>query len=128
MGARETLDQINGILTRMQMPFETRDDGWGYSVGVGSASVWITADAWGDATAVHLSGAMLEELELDDDDARARAHGAANRLNCSNYFARFCVYENTRTLSVEHDLLGEDLQASELVGALTAVGRAADRM
>src|SRR3954462_10923981 len=106
MGVQETLDQMAGILARLQIPYEARDDGWSYTVHQGVVPISLTAEAWGDATAVHLSAPVVEELDGDEGEL-AKTYATVNRLNCANYFARFCVYEDRRSVTAEYDLLGD---------------------
>lgn len=49
-----------------------------------------------------------------------------NRLNMASQFGRWVYYRDSRTVSVEYDLLGDHLQENELMTALAALARAAD--
>ena len=127
MGVQETLDQIGGVLTRLEIPYERRADGLGYVVNENTVAVYVSVGQWGDGTAVHFGASVVEELELTEPDSIAKAHAAANRLNRTRYFARFCVYEERGTIEIEYDLFGDDVQADELVRALISVAELADQ-
>jgi hypothetical protein len=122
----EKMDQIAGILTRQKIPFEETEDGSKYRVLAGSTAVFISAISYRDGTAVHLDAPVVVDFDMKEQIARAIL--AANELNIKSYFGKFTVYgEDARgTISVEMDVLGDDLQASELTNALMIVAGLAD--
>lgn len=124
MGAQEKLDQIAGILSRGEVPFQTREDGQEYRILFGSTAVMLSVSDDGDATAVHLKSPVVVKVDLDDEEIFGKAHMVANSLNRENYFVKFCVYDDY--LAAELDLLGDDLQGSELMNGLRTLAEAAD--
>lgn len=122
-------DQVAGILTRHEVPFSSREDGFEFGVYRGSAAVLINFNESGGVPVVNLGSPVLVDIELEGDTI-PKAHLMVNQLNCDSYFARFCLYANdgVGTIRLEHDLLGTDLQGSELMSALDHISGMADRL
>jgi hypothetical protein len=120
------MDQIAGILTRNEIPFQVDSDGAEYRVLFGSSAVFISVRAWAEGTVVHMRAPVIIGFELEPH--MGTAYFAVNDLNYELYFAKFCVLagEDRGSISVEHDLLGDDLQASELMNALELLAQLAD--
>jgi Putative bacterial sensory transduction regulator len=126
MGVQEKLDHIAGILTRQEVPFGTREDGAEFRVLYGSAAVLISVREMGDNTVVHLAAPAVIDIDFEKEDRYGKAHLAANQLNRETFFVKFCVYDES--LVAEYDLLGGELQASELMNALTLVAETVDNV
>src|SRR2546422_3549443 len=106
MGVQETVDQIGGVRTRLEIPSERLESGVGYVVNEAAVAVRVEVGQWGDGTAVHFTASVVEELDLSEPASIAKAQAAANRLNRTRYFAKFCVYEERKAIDVEYDLFG----------------------
>jgi hypothetical protein len=122
----EKMDQIAGILTRNEIPFVQNSDGSEYRVLYESTGVFISVRPFRDGTVVHLEAPVVVELDLNDKGGGA--FWEANQLNSKAYFGKFTVHsqDGRGTLCVELDVLGDDLQASELTNALMIVAELAD--
>lgn len=116
MGVQEKLDQITGIFARHDVPFGTSEDGTTLRVLYGSAAVFISVDELGKRSIVHLHSPVVVDLDMNDYDVVGNAMAAANGLNVDNYLAKFTV--GSDALHAELDLLGDDLQAQELMDGL----------
>src|SRR4051812_9354110 len=113
MGVQEKFDQIGGIFARHEVPFQTGSQGDEYRVLVGSTAIFITVLESGGSTAIHMRSPVVMGIDSDNDDTMGRAYVIVNDLNRSNYFAKFCLYDDV--IDAELDLFGDDLQASELM-------------
>lgn len=123
MATVETVaDQVAGILARNEIPFSEREDGLEYAVTRGSAVVFVT---FRDASVpiVSMSSPVLQDIDLEENIAAALI--CVNQLNCDQLFAKFCIYPDG-TLRLEHDLLGEELSAGDLVASLAHISKMAD--
>lgn len=87
-----------------------------------SAGVSIELASWGAQTLVQMSADVLTGI----DRPNRLAHREVNRMNVQSRFCRWVYYRDSRTISVEYDLLGDHLQENELMTALAVVARAAD--
>ena len=127
MGVQEKMDQIAGIFTRNEVPFAQAQDGSNYRVLYGSTAVFVAARTFKDGTVIHFDAPVVVDFDLAQNEGTASS--AVNRLNREVYFAKFVVHEGEGgrgTISVETDLLGDDLQSSELMNGLGLVAELAD--
>ena len=121
------MDQIAGIFTRNDVPFSRAQDGSDYRVLYGSTAVFVSARPFRDGTVVHFDAPVVVDFDLEQN--AAMAFSAVNNLNRDVYFAKFVVHEGEGgrgTISAETDLLGDDLQSSELITGLGVVADLAD--
>lgn len=127
MGVEEKMDQIAGIFTRNEVPFSSAQDGSDYRVLYGSTAVFVSARPYRDGTVIHCDAPVVIDFDLDQN--AGTAFFAVNDLNREVYFAKFVVHTTDGgrgTISAEVDLLGDDLQASELLNALSVAAELAD--
>lgn len=127
MPTAEKLDQVAEILESKHIPFQAGPDGE-LCLLRGSTAVYLDARPWGDGTLVHVRSPVVLGFPRE---CEVEAHMIANSLNRTTYFATFVVYEDigglTSRLEVEMDVLGEEMQPSELMNALGLVSGLADR-
>jgi len=89
--------------------------------------VEIDFDEWGRGrTMVRLRSHVLEGLDVLSEN-RLDVLEHINALNQSALFGRFYLDADRSTIVLEHELLGEDLNADELINALYAIGLVADQ-
>jgi hypothetical protein len=124
MGAQEKFDQVAGIFTRHEVPFGVSNDGTSLRVLSGSAAVLVSVVEFGSRSVIHLHSPVVVGLDMSDHDVVGKAFAAANALNRDKYLAKFSVYEGA--LVAELDLLGEDLQAQELMDGLVILAGIVD--
>ena len=81
----------------------------------------------GQGTVIHFDAPVV--LNFDLNEHAGTAFVAVNDMNRELYFAKFVVYageDGQGTISAEYDLLGDDLQGSELMNGLELVTGLAD--
>lgn len=123
------IDQVHGILAGERVRFMVGEDGRRFHVPVpqGSAAVDIDFEPWGRSqTLVRLRTRVLEEVDVDAKN-RLEVLEHVNSLNQSTLFGRFYLDADRSTIMLEHELLGTDLDASELINALYTMGLVADQ-
>src|SRR4051794_35551194 len=123
------IEQVHGILAGERVEFEVRDDGRAFHVPVpsGSAAVDIDFDRWGrDRTLMRLRACVLQDVEVDADN-RLEILEHLNALNQTAVFGRFYLDADRSTVVLAHELLGDELDADELLHALYTLGVVADQ-
>jgi hypothetical protein len=126
---KRVIEQVHGILARAEIRFALGDDRVTYLVPVpgGSAVVWIHFHPWGRAqTMISLRSEVLVDVEVTEEN-RLQVLEHLNALNQTSLFGRFHLDADRSTVILQHDLLGDELQAEELINALYTVGVLADQ-
>lgn len=123
MKPEQAFDLVAGMLVRLKVPFQTREDGMGHRVLAGSTAVYINFGEWEDDAVVSLGAPVLEELPTGGDDY-VKSVAYVNDLNCRVVFGKFCRYRDH--IRLEYELLAGNLQAEELMNALNSVAALAD--
>lgn len=129
MPDQRVIEQVHGILGRGEIRFVLSDDRGSYRVPVpgGSAVVLIDFHDWGRGqTMISLRSEVLVEVEVDEGN-RLEVLEHLNALNQGSLFGRFHLDADGTTVVLQHDLLGDKLQAEELINALYTVGLLADQ-
>jgi hypothetical protein len=124
MSKNAVVDQIAGIFARNEVPYGLNDEGR-YRVLRGSAAIFIDVRGDDGSTAVCFTAPMVEHLDLEGE-MYGKGLILVNDLNCRSMFGRYCLYTDDSLVMLEHEILGDDLQASELLGVLDSVSGAAD--
>ncbi len=121
MTTRHVRKQIIAILEANSLNWsETQTDGM--YLRFSSAGVSIELASWGVQTLIQISANVLTDITATGRAARREV----NRLNGESQFCRWVYYRESKTISVEYDLLGDHLQENELMTCLAALARAAD--
>ena len=115
MTTRASIEQVAGILVREGLRFQTHEDGDSYRLLFGEDAVFIHFESVGDHVRIALSSPALQDIDEDGAGA-AIALNELNRLNVEHRFVKWVFDEGTLIAGV--DLLGDDLQASELRNAV----------
>ncbi|MGI8729266.1 MAG: YbjN domain-containing protein [Solirubrobacteraceae bacterium] len=129
MKTSQVIEQVHGILARERITFTVGDDACGFHVPVpqGSAAVDIDFDTLGRGqSVVRLRAHVLEQVDVRPEN-RLEILEHLNALNQSALFGRFYLDADRTTIMLEHELLADDLDASELMNALFTVGLVADQ-
>lgn len=121
MTTRHVRKQIIAILEANSLSWSVTQTG-GMYLRFSSAGVSIELAPWGLQTLIQISADVLTDIAATGRLARREA----NRLNAESQFCRWVYYRESRTISVEYDLLGDHLQENELMTCLAALARAAD--
>ena len=126
MDVDASIQQVTGILVQEQLRYQISADGQTYRLLFGSAAVFIDFDAWqDDSVVITVHSPVLQDIDPESAGA-AQALNLLNELNRSFFFVKFTFRDGI--LIARYDLLGETLQAGELVNALYEVAGAADRL
>ena len=122
-------ERIASTTTRVERILNERfesflhDPHWGYHGAFGSARVFVTVRHTLEvSTAVIVSSPILSGVELTDALALELHAIAAER-----HYGRFAFAADRAELWFEHAVLGDDLDAEELLVAIDAVASVADR-
>jgi len=75
---------------------------------------------------ISLRSEVLVDVEVTEE-SRLQILEHLNALNQSSLFGRFYLDADRSTIVLRHDLLGDELQADELINALYTVGLLADQ-
>jgi hypothetical protein len=125
MDVDASIEQVAGILVREELKFQTAPDGAGYRLLFGSTAVFINFMTWREGVSIIVSAPILQDI----DPAAPGAAAALNRLNELNLNHRFIkfVFDDGALMAI-YDLLGDRLQATELLNAVYVVAAAADHL
>jgi hypothetical protein len=119
---RRVQQQVRSILDANSLPWTESANGDLY-LRFASASVAIEFAKWGEQTLIEISSHVVTNVE----GGTKRILVSINELNKTSNFGRWIYFIETRTISVEYDLLGDHLQENELMTGLAALARLADR-
>ena len=124
MDVEASIEQVAGILVREGLNFQTAKDGNSYRLLFGSAAVFINFREWdGDSVVITVHSPVLQDIDPGSPGA-ALALNRLNELNRRHFFVKFVFTKDT--LIVDYDLLGDRLQAPELLNAVYTVAAVAD--
>ena len=129
MSNQRIIQQVHGILAREDVRFALSADRESFLVPVphGSAAVLIDFHPWGRGqTMISLRSEVLVDVEVTEE-SRLQILEHLNAHNQSSLFGRFYLDADRSTIVLRHDLLGDELQADELINALYTVGLLADQ-
>jgi len=121
-----SIEQVAGILVREGLRYQISGDRRTYRLLFGSAAVFIDFDQWqDDGVVITVHSPVLQDIHAESPGA-AQALNLLNELNRSFFFVKFTFRDGI--LIARYDLLGDSLQAGELVNALYEIAGAADRL
>src|SRR3954451_5407772 len=121
-----SIEQVAGILVREGLRYQISGDRRTYRLLFGSAAVFIDFDQWqDDGVVITVHSPVLQDIHPESAGA-AQALNLLNDLNRSFFFVKFTFRDGI--LIARYDLLGETLQAGELINALFEIAGAADRL
>jgi hypothetical protein len=121
-----SIEQVAGILLREDFKFDTSEDGRSYRLLFGTAGVFIHFTVWNETSvAIKVHSPVVQDIDPESPGG-AEALNLLNQLNQGHLFVKFRLVEGT--LVAEYDLLGDNLQATELQNALLTVAAAADSL
>lgn len=112
--------QVRAILESNGLRWHEQDTG--LALRFSSAIVHVTLAKFGDQALIQLRSNVLCDLGRSDDVLHH-----VNNLNSATLFGKWVYYADERIIALEYDLLGDHLQEEELMTALAAVARLADR-
>lgn len=126
MNVDTSIEQVAGILVREELRYQVSGDGRTYRLRFDSAAVFIDFQQWqDDSVVIIVHSPVLQDIHPESAGA-AQALNILNDLNRSFFFVKFTYRDGV--LIARYDLLGESLQAGELVNAIYEIAGAADRL
>ncbi len=128
-GRGKIIEQVHGILAGERVAFDVSADGRRFNLPVpdGSAAVEIDFEILPrGANVIRLRALVLRDVQVDADN-RLEILEHLNALNQTALFGRFYLDADRASIVLQHELLGDDLDAGELLNAVTAVGASADQ-
>jgi hypothetical protein len=121
------IQQVNGILSMNDIAFRTGDTKQNFLVPMGSAGVFITFTEQGESTIVSLRAFVLAEVD-GSGERRQKILEALNEKNRQALFGCFYFDPDGGFVIVDYQLLGDHLQAPELMNALGVLASMADTL
>src|SRR4051812_7017750 len=101
-------------------------DGRTHRLLFGSAAVFVDFNDWqDDSVVITVHSPVLQDIDPEGAGAAATLN-LLNGLNRSFFFVKFTFRDGA--LIARYDLLGETLQAGELINAIYEIAGAADRL
>jgi len=127
MDVTTSIEQVAGILHRAGLEFDTCGAGDEYLLLFEPAeAVFISFEAWGDAgVVITITSPVLQDIEPDGAGA-AIVQSRLQEWNASHRFAKFLWSDGALLLA--HDVLGDTLQAGELLNAVHGIAALATRL
>jgi hypothetical protein len=119
-----TLDLARLALQAHAIEYEIEADDR-LAVAYGSARLTIIVRRAVESSVMRVSACVLDELTVDDD-LELRLLRSLNERNRTLPYGKFYFDRSRGQIHVEYELLGDDLQDSEFMNALTTVCRLAD--
>ena len=119
-----TLDLARLALQAHEIEYEIEADDR-LAVAYGSARLTIIVRRAVESSVMRVSACVLDELTVDDE-LELRLLRSLNERNRTLPYGKFFFDPSAGQIHVEYELLGDDLQDSEFMNALTTVCRLAD--
>jgi hypothetical protein len=126
MELERVIEQVHGILGIGGVPFSLAEDKQSFLVGHGSARVFVFFRTWGEAVVISVRAYLLEEVD-SSGDRRQKILDRLNALNEEKFFGKLYLTDGG-TVVLEYDLLGDELDARELLHGLATVSGLADEL
>jgi hypothetical protein len=95
------------------------------AIDYGSARLRVLVRRTGESAVMRISACILDDVNVDDD-AELRLLRSLNERNRTLPYGKFFFDGGAGEIHVEYELLGDDLQDSEFMNALTTVAQLAD--
>jgi len=121
------VQQVHGILSMhgIHPHPSSKPDQLLIPVPDGSSAVFVRFHEWGNDTIISLTAPVLTDLDLDGA-RRPAVLEQLNTLNARSHFGKFFLDAKASQIVLAYDILGDHLEAEELLNALLSVGRLAD--
>lgn len=124
LAVQKVIEQVAGVLARNGVDFDTRADGNEYRILVDSSATFIAFSEFAGHVMISIHSPLLQEVE--EPEPLGPLLEVVNDLNAQSRFGRFVYYPELRVVALEYDLLGDDLQESELMNAVTLISHVAN--
>ena len=133
MATREAVNQqVFGILTEQGVPLKKLDEETLVAQAPGedaTAAVFVDVldgPPW-VGVVIRLRAPVLQDV-APTDETQAKAVFLMNNLNVDSQFGRYVYHGDKGLISLEYELLGDELQASELLASLILIATRADQL
>jgi hypothetical protein len=126
MDLERVVEQVHGILGLGGVPFSMSDDRSSFLVLSGSARMIIVFRRWGESVVVSTRSVVLDEVD-SSGDRLLQIYERLNALNEERFFGKLYL-QKPGTIMLEYDLLGDQLDAQELLHALSTISSMADEL
>jgi hypothetical protein len=126
MELERVVEQVHGILGIGGVPFSMNDDRMSFLVLSGSARMIIAFRHWNDSTVVSVRAVVLDEVD-SSGDRLLQLYERLNALNEERFFGKL-YFQKPGAIMLEYDLLGDELDAKELLHALATISAMADEL
>jgi hypothetical protein len=120
-----TIDQARLVLQQRGLGYEAVGDDR-LLVEYGSADLLIAVKSMGESTVVLITACVLDQVQLEDDEAEFSLLRGLNERNRIVPYGKFFLDRARGEIHVEYELLGDYLQDEEFLNALTTVAELAD--
>jgi len=126
MPDERVIQQVSGILSMNNVNFRTDESMTSFLVPSGSTGVFISFVDMGELTVVSLRAILLDQVD-GDGERRQTILEALNEKNRTAPFGCFYFVADDGHIVFDYQLLGDELQAQELMAALSAIASIADQ-
>ena len=126
MELERVVEQVHGILGIGGVPFTMSDDRTSFLVLSGSARMVIVFRRWNESTVVSVRSIVLDEVDASGDRL-LQIYERLNALNEERFFGKLFL-QKPGAIMLEYDLLGDELDAEELLHALQTISTMADEL
>jgi T3SS (YopN, CesT) and YbjN peptide-binding chaperone 1 len=126
MDLERVIEQAHGILGIAGVPFTMNEDKTSFLVGFGSARLMLVFRHYNESVVVSVRAFVLEEVDVSGDREQ-RIYERLNDLNGESFFGKLYLQE-PGTIVLEYDLLGDELDAKELLHAVSTISGMADAL
>ncbi|MDQ4144163.1 MAG: YbjN domain-containing protein [Actinomycetota bacterium] len=124
--AEEAAGRASEIMQAERIPFESYEGGRLLRVRRGSATVFVEVAQRPDGVVLHLSAPVLQQVEVDGVEGTLALLQEVNAFNASQSFGRFIHHMDSATISLDYELLADEMHPTPLVHALDTIARTAD--
>jgi hypothetical protein len=120
------VEQVHGILGIGNVPFSMNDDRTSFLIASGSARIFIVFRHWNESVVVSVRSFVLDEVD-SEGDRLMQIYERLNALNEERFFGKLYL-QKPKTIVLEYDLLGDELDSKELLHALAMISSTADEL
>lgn len=120
-------EQVHGILVRNEIVFSVNQAGNSFRVMYESTAAFVDVIEFGNRPIVAVRATVLQDVDATGERELAVLR-RVNRENASSFFGALWLSGEGTSIVLDYHLAAEDLQASELMAALSNVVNRADHL
>lgn len=118
-------EQIHGILARNEVGFDLNSAGNSFRVMYESTAAFVDVIEFAGRPIVAVRAVVLENVDASGD-RELTVHKRLNQENANGFFGSVWLSDDGKSIVLDYHLAADDLQASELMNALSLVVTRAD--